>query len=126
MSNTDDRVRRTTSALIRDASRARRSLVRASQGSYIVLTMPRSSSVKARIVPIGNSQGIRIPKPLLEHAGLGGEVELRAENGRIVIAAVRRARAGWEEAAAQLHARGEDGLVETPPSAFDDEEWEWR
>jgi antitoxin MazE len=88
--------------------------------------MPRSSSVKARIVAIGNSQGVRIPKPLLEHAGLGGEVELHAENGRIVIAAARRARAGWAEAAAQLHARGEDGLLDTPTPAFDAEEWEWR
>jgi len=88
--------------------------------------MPRSSSVKARIVAIGNSQGVRIPKPLLEHAGLGGEVELHAESGRIVIAAARRARAGWADAAAQLHARGEDGLLETPAPAFDAEEWEWR
>ena len=88
--------------------------------------MPRSSSVKARIVAIGNSQGIRIPKPLLEHAGLGGDVELHAEHGRIVIAAARQARAGWAEAAAQLHARGEDRLIETPTSAFDSEEWEWR
>jgi antitoxin MazE len=88
--------------------------------------MPRSSSVKARIVPIGNSQGVRIPKPLLEHAGLGGEVELHAEKGRIVIAAARRPRAGWADAAAQLHARGEDGLLETPAPAFDGEEWAWR
>ena len=95
-------------------------------GRYIVVTMPRSSSVKARIVAIGNSQGVRIPKPLLEHAGLGGEVELHAENGRIVIAAARRARAGWAEAAAQLHARGDDGLIGTPAPAFDAEEWEWR
>jgi antitoxin MazE len=88
--------------------------------------MPRSSSVKARIVPIGNSQGVRIPKPLLEHAGLGGEVELHAESGRIVIAAARRARAGWADAAAQLHARGEDGLPATLAPAFDGEEWAWR
>jgi len=88
--------------------------------------MPRSSSVKARIVAIGNSQGVRIPKPLLEHAGLEGDVALHAERGRIVITAVRRARAGWAEAAAALHARGEDGLLETPAPAFDAEEWEWR
>lgn len=88
--------------------------------------MSRSSSVKARIVAIGNSQGIRIPKPLLEQAGLAGEVELHAERGRIVIAAARRARAGWAEAAAALHARGEDDLLKTPPPTFDIEEWEWR
>lgn len=88
--------------------------------------MRHSVSVKARIVAIGNSQGIRIPKPLLEQAGLAGDVELHAESGRIVIAAPRHARAGWAEAAATLHARGEDGLLETPSPAFDAEEWEWR
>ncbi|HEX6030247.1 MAG TPA: AbrB/MazE/SpoVT family DNA-binding domain-containing protein [Tepidiformaceae bacterium] len=88
--------------------------------------MPRASSVKARIVAIGNSRGVRIPKPLLEHAGLAGDVELHAEHGRIVIAAVRRARTGWAEAATALHARGEDGLLETPAPAFDAEDWEWR
>jgi antitoxin MazE len=84
------------------------------------------AAIKARIVAIGNSQGIRIPKPLLEQAGLTGEVELHAEDGRIVIAASRRARTGWAEAAATLHARGEDGLLDTPAPAFDHEEWDWR
>jgi antitoxin MazE len=88
--------------------------------------MPRRAFVKARIVAIGNSQGIRIPKPLLEQAGLAGDVELHAEAGRIVIAAAHRARASWAAAAAALHARGEDGLLETPAPAFDEEEWEWR
>jgi antitoxin MazE len=87
--------------------------------------MPRAA-IKARIVAIGNSQGIRIPKPLLEQAGLAGEVELHAEDGRIVIAAVRQPRSGWADAAAALHARGEDGLLDTPAPAFDDEEWTWR
>ncbi|HEX5409875.1 MAG TPA: hypothetical protein VFW89_08910 [Gemmatimonadaceae bacterium] len=82
--------------------------------------------MKTRIVSIGNSQGIRIPKLLLEQAGLQGDVELRAEQGRIVVAAIRRTRAGWAEAAAQLHARGEDGLIETPAPAFDAVDWEWR
>ena len=72
------------------------------------------AAIKARIVAIGNSQGIRIPKPLLEQAGLAGEVELHAEDGRIVIGAARRARRGWAEAAARLHTRGEDGLLDTP------------
>ncbi len=83
--------------------------------------------MKTRIVSIGNSQGIRIPKPLLEQAGLDGDVELHAEDGRIVIAAIRRTfQSRLGRRASELHARGEDGLVETPPVAFDAEEWEWR
>lgn len=66
--------------------------------------------MKARIVRIGNSRGIRLPKPLLDKAGLAGEVELYAEEGRIIIASSRRPRAGWAEAAHRLHERGEDRL----------------
>jgi antitoxin MazE len=88
--------------------------------------MTGSRSVRARIVAIGNSQGIRIPKALLERAGLGEDVELHAEAGRIVIAPARTARVGWAAAAAMLHARGEDEVLNTATPAFDAEEWEWR
>lgn len=81
--------------------------------------------MKTRIVSIGNSQGVRIPKPLLEEAGLEGDVELHAEHGRIVIASARHPRSGWAEAAAELHARGEDEISSTPSTAFDEQEWEW-
>jgi len=83
--------------------------------------------MKSRIVSIGNSQGVRIPKPLLEQAGLAGDVELHAETGRIVITASRAARAGWAVAAQRLHEAGEDVLVGSPlPTRFDETEWEWR
>jgi antitoxin MazE len=83
--------------------------------------------MKARIVRIGNSQGVRLPKPLLEQAGLRGEVELHAEPGRIVIEPARKPRAGWAEAARLMRERGEDGLLDAPsPTRFDEEEWEWR
>jgi len=83
--------------------------------------------MKARIVRVGNSRGIRIPKPLLDQAGLGEDVELHAEPGRIVIEAVRQRRAGWAEAAQQMAARGDDALLDAPTATrFDAEEWEWR
>ena len=83
--------------------------------------------VRSRIVRIGNSQGIRIPKPLLEQAGLEGEVELHAEHGRIVIAAARAPRAGWAAAAQAMHERGEDHLLDQDTTTrFDAEEWEWQ
>lgn len=44
-------------------------------------------TTKARIVRIGNSRGIRVPKLLLDQAALPEEVELRAEPGRIVVSA---------------------------------------
>lgn len=48
--------------------------------------------MKAKLVRIGNSRGVRIPKPLIEISGLANDVEIRAKKGRIVIepAAPRR------------------------------------
>jgi antitoxin MazE len=51
--------------------------------------------MKTRIAPIGNSRGIRIPKPLLELTGLSGEVELHAEADALVIRPAKRPRASW-------------------------------
>ena len=83
--------------------------------------------MKTRIVRIGNSRGIRLPKLALEEAQLPEEVELQAERGRIVISAARRPRAGWAEAARRMRARGEDRLVDPPVATrFDREDWQWR
>ena len=82
--------------------------------------------MKARIVRVGNSRGVRLPKPLLEQAGLLDEVEIHAEPGRIVIESATRPRSGWSDAAREMAARGEDGLIdEAPPTRFDAEEWSW-
>jgi antitoxin MazE len=81
----------------------------------------------ARIVRIGNSRGIRVPKALLEQAQLPDEVELHAEPGRLIVQPVHRTRAGWAEAAAQMHERGDDWPLDVPAgNRFDSEEWEWQ
>lgn len=90
---------------------------------YTVITMV----TKTRIVRIGNSRGIRIPKTLLDQADLPEEVELHAEPGRLVVEAARRARTGWANAAKRMRARADDQLLDEPTTTrFDLEEWEWR
>jgi len=82
--------------------------------------------MKARLVRIGNSRGIRLPKSLIEEVGLEGEVELRVRNGVIMISAANGPRAGWEDAAREMHERDADALlVPQVPTRFDEEEWEW-
>ena len=54
--------------------------------------------MKTNIVTIGNSQGIRIPKILLEQSKLSGEVELEVKGDSIVILPARRPRENWDEA----------------------------
>ena len=82
---------------------------------------------KTRIVQIGNSKGIRVPKVLLEHAQLPDDIELQAETGRLIVSAARGPRAGWAEAAKAMHARGDDHLLDaTTSSQFDEKDWRWR
>ncbi|MBX9625841.1 MAG: AbrB/MazE/SpoVT family DNA-binding domain-containing protein [Gemmataceae bacterium] len=85
--------------------------------------------MKTRIVPIGNSRGIRIPKPLLDLTGLAGEVEITAEGGALVVRPVRAARAGWAAAFREMARRGDDAPLDDPAptlSGWDEDEWEWR
>ena len=81
----------------------------------------------ARIVKIGNSRGIRIPKFLLDQAQLPDEVELHAEPGRLVVQATRRPRTGWARAARAMREQAHDALLDEPTATrFDREEWEWK
>ncbi len=82
--------------------------------------------MKARLVRIGNSRGIRLPKPVIEEAGLSEEVEVRVRDGAVIIMSAVRPRMGWEHAAAEARARDGDRLLDEPTATrFDDREWRW-
>jgi len=81
--------------------------------------------MKTNIVAIGNSQGIRIPKILLEQSKLSGEVELEVRGESIVITPGKKPRADWDEAFKKA-SEGEDELIGGDVrNRFDEEEWEW-
>ena len=86
------------------------------------------SVMRTRIIQIGNSQGLRIPKLILEQLGLGEEVELEVQQEQLVIRPVRIARQGWAEQFQLMAARGDDQPLDGDMPGFttwDDEEWEW-
>jgi antitoxin MazE len=75
--------------------------------------------MKTRIVRIGNSRGVRIPKSLLEQAGLTGEVKISVERGALVIRpAAARPRAGWAAAFQEMARRGDDALLDADAPAW--------
>jgi antitoxin MazE len=85
--------------------------------------------MRTRIVRIGNSRGVRIPKLLLEQSGLEGEVEMNAENGYLIIRPATRPREGWAAAFRAMARRGDDSLLDDVPpslSSWDEDEWEWQ
>ncbi len=85
--------------------------------------------MKVRIVQIGNSKGIRIPKPLLEQSGLGEavgqEVDIEAGPMRLIIRPVARAREGWDEAFKAMAESDDGSLLDSIPTQWDEEEWQW-
>jgi antitoxin MazE len=82
--------------------------------------------VKSRVVRIGNSRGVRIPKLWLEQLDLGEEVEMAVQADQLVIRSARRPRQGWEEQFRAMHEKGDDRLIEGfPASAWDEQEWQW-
>ncbi len=79
--------------------------------------------VRAKLIKIGNSRGVRLAKPLLEVAGLADEVEIEAAPGVLTIRPSAHPRAGWAEAASCFQP---EGLIdEMSPTRFDEEEWSW-
>jgi antitoxin MazE len=80
--------------------------------------------MEVKLVPVGNSRGIRIPKALIEQCGLGDRVELYVEHDRLIIAPHRRLREGWKESFAQS-APSDEVLLEGVSNRFDEEEWTW-
>jgi len=82
--------------------------------------------MKARIIQIGNSRGVRIPKALLEQTGLTEDVQIVAQADEIIIRSARPPRAGWEDGFRRMAERGDDRLLDKPrPTLFDETEWEW-
>jgi antitoxin MazE len=79
--------------------------------------------MRTNLIRIGNSRGIRIPKPLIEQAGLAETVSLTAEKGRLVIRAERKLRHGWEDAFAA--GEKEPPILDPVSNRFDREEWSW-
>lgn len=83
-------------------------------------------AVKSRVIKIGNSQGIRIPKLLMEQCGLQSEVALEVGEGCLVVRPVTKVRSGWDAAFAAMAENRDDVLLdEAAVTDWDSTEWEW-
>jgi antitoxin MazE len=75
----------------------------------MVITM---KAIKTTIRPIGNSQGVIIPKPLLPPLSFESAAEMTVEHGALVLRKPASAvRAGWAGAARKIAAVHDDALV---------------
>ncbi|MFB2937886.1 AbrB/MazE/SpoVT family DNA-binding domain-containing protein [Aerosakkonemataceae cyanobacterium BLCC-F154] len=86
------------------------------------------TAIRTRIIKIGNSQGIRIPKVLLEQSCIDSdrEVEIEVEGDRLIVRAAPKIRVGWDEAFAAMAQRQDDILLDDVSTTnWDQVEWEW-
>jgi antitoxin MazE len=82
--------------------------------------------MRARIVRIGSSRGIRFPRSLIQKAGVGEDVEIVVRGNSLVISPTSHPRAGWSDAFRDMVAHGDDALIdESLPTRWDKSEWEW-
>ena len=73
--------------------------------------------MRARVIKIGNSQGVRIPKPILEQTGIMEDVELEVEKNQIIIRPISNPRVSWDLAFKTM--------AENISNSWDEEEWQW-
>lgn len=86
------------------------------------------TTVKTRIVRIGNSQGIRIPKPIIEQLGFDDEVELEIFPDQLVIRSARAPRFDWDQQFKAMAEADDDRLLDDDVvslTKWDEVEWEW-
>ncbi len=83
--------------------------------------------MKVKLVSIGNSKGIRIPRSVIKQCGFGDQIEMRVSDGMVVLAPAHRLREGWEAAFEKMAAAGDDALLVADDMAleWDQKEWQW-
>ena len=85
--------------------------------------------MRAKLVSIGNSKGIRLPRAIIEQAGLTEDIDLEVKGDCLVVRPIKALRADWDEAFRKMHENGDDRLLdEADAHAFsetDETEWTW-
>ncbi len=85
-----------------------------------------NTTIRSKVIKIGNSRGIRIPRALLEQVGLTDEVEMMVEGNNLIIHSARIPRQGWAAQFAAMAAQGDDQLLDPHSSTqWDEEGWAW-
>ncbi|MBK1731940.1 AbrB/MazE/SpoVT family DNA-binding domain-containing protein [Thiococcus pfennigii] len=83
--------------------------------------------MKVNLVSIGNSKGVRIPASVIKECGFGNELEMRVENGVVMLAPARGVREGWSAAFEKMAAAGDDAplIPDTVENGFGSQGWTW-
>ena len=84
--------------------------------------------MKIKLTKIGNSQGIIIPKTIIDQLAIENRINLEIEDGRLIITPVSdNPREGWEQAIESVGGIEDDELLmgDYLEHRWDEEEWTW-
>lgn len=85
--------------------------------------------MKTKLIRIGNSQGVRIPKPLIEESGLSEEIEMILKDNEIVLRSAEQTRKNWDRSFEEMAEQNDDQLLDQEeiqrPGEWDETEWTW-
>lgn len=84
--------------------------------------------MRTKVIKIGNSRGIRIPKSIIEQSGLNDEVELEVRNNQIIIKSIStNKRENWDLLFKKMAQNKDDILLDADALAgqtiWDNNEW---
>jgi len=81
--------------------------------------------MKTKLIAIGNSKGVRIPRAFIKQCGLTGEIDINIRDRTIIISSPQGPRAGWKQAFEQMSRHGDDSLIDPVTTEWEDEDWQW-
>lgn len=83
--------------------------------------------MRAEIIRIGNSKGLRIPKAFLKQCGMKSTVDLRVEDHSLIVTPYEEVRAGWEKCFQLMAENKDDTLLDVSSltNSWDEDEWQW-
>jgi antitoxin MazE len=85
-----------------------------------------TSVIRTRLVRIGNSQGVRIPKVVLEQLKLIDAIELEVQDDQLIVRPSKTVRVDWAAQFQQMAERGDDQLLDNGVATqWEEREWQW-
>jgi antitoxin MazE len=85
--------------------------------------------MKTKIVRIGNSQGVRIPKAFVEQCHLQGEIDMLVRNRILILRPSSKPRENWKEGFMKMAKNGDDTLLDSEndiSTSWEKKDWEWK
>ena len=85
-----------------------------------------SVALKTKVIRVGNSQGVLIPKTWIKQLDLNGDVEMTIEEEKIIVQKSSRLRDDWRVKFEKAIKGKESEKIDFLHNSFDDKEWEWK